>query len=122
MPIGRPIPTFRRGDVVKVPFPYTDRATRQRRPALVVSGSDLETEHNLVWVVMITSAENRRWPGDLPIADFHAAGLSVPSVVRTAKIATLDARDAERIGKIAPRLRSEVSAHLTKEIGAGPPS
>jgi len=29
--------SFERGDVVRVPFPYTDRATRQRRPALVVS-------------------------------------------------------------------------------------
>jgi mRNA interferase MazF len=116
------MPTFRRGDVVKVPFPYTDRATRQRRPALVVSGSGLETEHNLVWVVMITSAENRRWPGDLPITDFQAAGLSVPSVIRTAKIATLNARDAERIGKIAPRLRSEVGTRIAQQIGVGLPS
>jgi hypothetical protein len=28
---------FERGDVVRVPFPYTDRPTRQHRPALVVS-------------------------------------------------------------------------------------
>ena len=31
------MPTFSQGDVVKVPFPYTDRPTRQSRPALVVS-------------------------------------------------------------------------------------
>ena len=111
------MPTFPRGDVVKVPFPYTDRATRQRRPALVVSSSELETDHGLLWVVMITSAENRRWAGDLPIDDLPLAGLSTPSVIRCAKIATLDARDAERIGKVGRRIRSEVAARLAKQVG-----
>ena len=54
-----PMPNFRPGDVVRVPFPYTDRATRQYRPALVVSKAELEARHGLLWVVMITSAENR---------------------------------------------------------------
>jgi mRNA interferase MazF len=110
------MPTFRRGDVVKVPFPFTDRATRQRRPAVVVSGRELEAKHGLLWVVMITSAENRRWSDDLPIEDIGAAGLSVPSVIRTAKIATLDERDAERIGRIATPVRAQVAAQLTKQV------
>ena len=50
----------RQGDVIKVPFPYTDRPTRQSRPALVVSSGGIEDAHGLLWVVMITSAENRR--------------------------------------------------------------
>jgi mRNA-degrading endonuclease toxin of MazEF toxin-antitoxin module len=59
------MPTFKQGDVVKVPFPYTDRSTRQSRPALVVSTGGIEAAHGLLWVVMITSAENRGWPGDV---------------------------------------------------------
>jgi mRNA interferase MazF len=82
----------------------------------VVSGSELETLHGLIWVVMITSAENRRWSDDVSIEDFQAAGLSVPSVIRPAKIATLDARDAERIGKVATRVRAQVATQLTKQI------
>ncbi len=39
------MPGFRRGDVVKVPFAYTDRPTRQYRPALVVAAGDLEDTH-----------------------------------------------------------------------------
>ena len=34
---GRLMPSFEQGDIVRVPFPYTDRSTRQWRPALVVS-------------------------------------------------------------------------------------
>ena len=62
-------------DIVKVPFPYTDRPVRQRRPALVVAAGEIETAHGLLWLVMITSAENRGWPGDVGISDLHAAGL-----------------------------------------------
>src|SRR5271165_6533195 len=91
---------FSQGDVVKVPFPYTDKATRQSRPALVVSGPDLQQGHQLIWVVMITSAENRGWPSDVKVSALSRAGLPVPSVIRTAKIATIEASDATRLGTI----------------------
>jgi mRNA interferase MazF len=35
------MPIFKQGDIVRVPFPYSDRDTRQRRPALVVSASEI---------------------------------------------------------------------------------
>jgi mRNA interferase MazF len=31
------MPIFEVWDIVKVPFPYTDRPVRQRRPALVIA-------------------------------------------------------------------------------------
>jgi mRNA interferase MazF len=93
--------TFSQGDVVKVPFPYTDKATRQSRPALVVSAPDLQRDHTLIWVVMITSAENRGWTHDVAISSLSRAGLPAPSVIRTAKIATIDASDATRLGTIS---------------------
>ena len=107
------MPTFRRGDVVKVPFPYTDRATRQSRPALVVSTAELEEAHVLLWVLMITSADNRGWPGDVDISNLAAAGLPIPSVVRTAKIATIESADATKLGRISSKALKQVS----REIG-----
>ena len=95
------MPTFDRFDVVSVPFPYTDRPARQRRPALVVSQPSYEERTGLLWVVMITAAENRRWPGDVVLANARRAGLSIPSVVRPAKIATIEAAQASRIGGIS---------------------
>ena len=95
------MPSFRQGDVIKVPFPYTDRSTRQSRPALVVSTGGMEDAHGLLWVVMITSAANRRWPDDLDLEDrYGEAGLPAPSVVRPSKIATIEASAAERIGRL----------------------
>ena len=63
------MPIFEPWDVVRVPFPYTDRPIRQRRPALVIGAGDLAAEHGLLWLIMITSAENRGWPAVLPLAD-----------------------------------------------------
>ena len=94
------MPTFDQGDVIKVPFPYTDRATRQSRPALVISTARLEELHGLLWVVMITSAENRGWPDDVPVANLKMAGLPVPSLIRCAKIATIDASHASKLGRV----------------------
>jgi mRNA interferase MazF len=110
------MPTFEAWDIVKVPFPYTDRPVRQRRPALVVAAGAIEREHGLLWVLMITSAENRRWRDDVVVSDLVMAGLPAPSVVRCAKIATIDARDAEHIGKLARSDRSMVTARLRQTL------
>lgn len=108
---------FKQGDVVKVPFPYTDRATRQSRPALVVSTGTLEDSHRLVWVVMITSAENRGWSGDVSITDLALAGLPAPSLIRAAKIATIDATDATKLGKVSAASLRKVLAAIGQELG-----
>jgi mRNA interferase MazF len=110
------MPTFEAWDIVKVPFPYTDRPVRQRRPALVVAAGAIEREHGLLWVLMITSAENRRWRDDVAVSDLVIAGLPAPSVVRCAKIATIDARDAEHIGKLPRPDRSMVAARLRQTL------
>jgi mRNA interferase MazF len=102
------MPSFKSGDVVAVPFPYTDRATRQRRPALIVAADALQDAHGLLWVLMITSAQNRGWPGDISISDLTQAGLPAESVIRTAKIATIEAKDAERLGHIDEPSRKKV--------------
>lgn len=109
--------TFSQGDVVKVPFPYTDRSTRQSRPALVVSMTELQADHNLVWVVMITSAENRSWPRDIAITALSRAGLPAPSVIRPAKIATIDAADATKLGTISAAQLRRVIRGIGRDLG-----
>ena len=111
------MPSFSQGDVIKVPFPYTDRSTRQFRPALVVSAGGIEDAHGLLWVMMITSAENRGWPGDVPVSNLALAGLPVPSVIRTAKIATIEAADAAKLGRVSPAVFRQVARRLAGELG-----
>ena len=112
------MPGFERGDVVRAPFPYTDRDTTQHRPALIVSTGGVGAASSLHWVVMITSAENRSWPGDIPLGDDHAAaGLPVPSVVRPAKIATIDGHRITRLGRLADPQMAQVMAAISETLG-----
>ena len=106
------MPTFEFGDVVRAPFPYTDRDTRQYRPALVVA-SGLGADRRLAWVVMITSADNRRWPDDIDVGPRHLdCGLPAPSLIRTAKIATVEANRIERVGSASPGVLRQVRSTL----------
>jgi mRNA interferase MazF len=117
-PTSAPIATFDPWDVVKVPFPYTDRPVRQHRPALVIASGEIQAAHGLIWLLMITSAENRGWPGDVAVSDLQAAGLPVPSIVRPAKIATIEARDAQRLGVLPPSDRAAVISFMRRVFAA----
>ena len=115
---GKLMPSFKQGDVIRVPFPYTDRSARQHRPALVVSKGGIGEGNGLLWVAMITSAENRAWPGDVSLGDLYAeAGLPAPSVIRPCKLAMIEVRHAERLGHIEPALTREVAKALRGYLG-----
>ena len=49
--------------------------------------------------------------------DMAATGLPAPSVVRSAKIATIEAQDAEQIGQMPPEDRDLVAQVLRGSIG-----
>jgi mRNA interferase MazF len=102
--------------VVRVPFPFTDRVASKNRPALVLSdAAAFNTPSGHLVLAMITSAKNAPWPLDCPIEDLEAAGLPAPSVVRC-KLFTLDVRlirgalgrlnasDAARVAQAQARL------------------
>ena len=107
---------FEAWDIVKVPFPHTDRPVCQRRPALVLAAGDLQVRHGLLWLAMITSAKHCGWPGDVVISDLEGAGLPAPSIVRPAKIATIDAQDAARLGALPTSDREAVRHYLRERL------
>ena len=112
------MPTFSPGAIVRVPFPHADSATRQYRPAVVVSTAPLGAMAGLLWVVMVTSAENRRWPGDVSLEADHAAmGLPAPSLARTEKIATIEIAHAELRGTVPDAQMQEIRSRLRSHLG-----
>ena len=97
--------TYSAGEVVIVPFPFTDREATKRRPALVCSSDDYNRESGHVVLAMITSSAHTEWPGDVAVRDLGVAGLPVASKVRW-KLFTLDASLVlRRAGAISPRDR-----------------
>lgn len=79
------------GDIVLVPFPFTDLSAHKRRPALVLTRVISRSLPSLVLVAMITSQlESISLKGDYEIAKWHEAGLLHPSKVRLAKLVSLE--------------------------------
>lgn len=110
--------TYERGHVVRVPFPFTDRAASKNRPALVLSSAcAFNQPAGHVVLAMITSAANAPWPLDCAIEDLAAAGLPAPSVLRC-KLFTLDARLIRgTLGQLGPADAQRVSTALSRLWG-----
>lgn len=116
MPTSRE-PPYAPGDVVVVPFPYSDRFAEKRRPALVVS-NDAVGSAGFLWLVMITTATNAGMAHDLPIDDLREAGLSQPSIVRPTKIANVEpSRIVRRAGRLAETQAEAVFDAVRSFIG-----
>ena len=97
-------------DVVIVPFPFTDRATEKRRPAVVLSEKSFN-RHGHSLMAMITSSRPL-WPSDSPITNLASCGLSGACLVRL-KLFTLDNRlIVRRIGHLSETDRTQVAGGL----------
>lgn len=103
---------YSQGDVLVLPFPYSDRFAEKKRPAVVVSKPALERTHGLVWVAMITSDRGLHRPDDVKISDLSRAGLPAPSRVRPAKLATIEP------GRVLRKAGTLTRADLTAVLGA----
>ena len=72
------------GDVVLVPFPFTDQSASKKRPAVVVSSDAYHQRRPDVIVMAVTSQILRPAGalGEVLIADWQGAGLPKPSLLK----------------------------------------
>ena len=96
--------SFNRGDVVLVPFPFTDLTTQKQRPALVISSKDFNDSSSDAILLAITSQIPREsQPTDYQLnpEEQRNAGLPRPSLVKAGKVVTLSqALVRKTIGKV----------------------
>jgi len=108
------------GDVVIVPFPFTDGPETKRRPALVISPSGFNRASGHTIMAMITAADHSSWPGDVPL-DREASdqlGLTKPCIIRM-KFFTIDNRLIIRaVGPLPAPERQQVRVFLDRLLRA----
>ncbi|WP_414528319.1 type II toxin-antitoxin system PemK/MazF family toxin [Nodularia chucula] len=87
-----------KGDVISVPFPFSDASATKRRPALVIAQSD----NNNIIVCPITSKPGRDYEIKLEDTDFKIGKLNIsPCYIRPNIIATVDINNViRRVGKL----------------------
>lgn len=109
--------TYRRWDVVAVSYPFIEGDEAKRRPAVIVSGDDLNASHGVYWVAMITSAKSGQRPEDIAVTDRRKAGLPESCVIRASRLTTLsDLQVSYRLGSIAAKDRRAVTGLLKKYL------
>ena len=75
--------TFLFGDVVLVPFPFTDQSDVKKRPAVVVSSHHYNATRRDLLIMAITSQVRQPLAfGEVSVFDWQAAGLVKPSVLK----------------------------------------
>lgn len=71
------------GDVVLVPFPFTDQSGAKKRPAVIVSSSGYNTNRRDLVIMAITSQVRQPLGfGEALGVDWPAAGLIKPAVLK----------------------------------------
>ena len=70
-------------DIVLVPFPFTDKNSSKKRPALILSNKDYQIKTNHLILTMITS-EDLKNPKNDSFLDFSSPTLEVLAPVPAA--------------------------------------
>jgi mRNA interferase MazF len=109
---------FQRGDVVLIPFPYTDFSAAKTRPAVVISSELYHSLSQELLLAYVSSQVSQANPAiDHVLMDWKIAGLLKPSFVRP-KIAACDpALVVHRVGRISNRDMQEVDRRLYRALG-----
>jgi len=109
---------FEFGDVVLVPFPFTDQMASKKRPAVIVSNLAYNQAKPDV-VLMAVTSQFRPSPsvGEVWIAQWQAAGLLKPSAIKPV-FATLEQRLIIRqLGKLAVADHAALKRMITETLG-----
>lgn len=107
------------GDIVLVPFPFTDQTTTKQRPAVVVSSQDYQRERADIIVLAITSRQRRTEDSfDVPLQSWRHAGLIKPSLFKPL-VTTIERRLVrKKLGEVEAGDRRQLSELLAKMFGA----
>lgn len=109
---------YRRGDVILVPFAFTDRSGVKWRPAVVVSAERYNQQTPDVLIASITgNLKAISHPGDHLLVEWKAAGLLKPSLAQ-AKLATIQTSlITRRLGTLSSADMAALENGLREALG-----
>lgn len=96
-----------KGDVVLVPFPFTDLSQTKLRPAIVLYSDDKFRDATLCFISSqkLDNLDRCEFLIEFGSPDFEMTGLKVSSKVRVTRVVTLDQRLLKRrLGKLSKHL------------------
>jgi mRNA interferase MazF len=106
------------GDVVLVPFPFTDQAASKKRPAVVVNSHGYSLQRPDLILMAVTSQVN--FPiffGDIPVSDWRQAGLIKPSVIKPIFTTIEKGLVLRKLGHLGEKDRNALNEALKTLVG-----
>jgi|JI61114C2RNA_FD_contig_21_10026119_length_495_multi_3_in_0_out_0_2 mRNA interferase MazF len=92
---------YNKGDIVLVPFPFTNQSGMKKRPALVISPDTYNSTLDILIGFITSNVNVPNRIGDYHIRDWQISGLPKPSMFRM-KLATLEhANVIKKLGTIS---------------------
>ncbi len=75
--------SFKFGDIILVPFPFTDQSNSKKRPAVIISSHAYNTKRPDLIIMAVTSQiKPASIIGEVIIQDWRGAGLLKPSAIK----------------------------------------
>ena len=109
---------YQRGDVVLVPFPFSDLSTTKVRPAVIVSSATYHaTEPDLLLAAITSNIAAAKTKVDYVLADWEAAGLRYPSAFKPVLFTLDPVRVIFRMGALTPADLKQVNERLARALG-----
>lgn len=97
------------GDVVLVPFPYTDLSAAKQRPALVLSNAGFNAGPDVIVCAMTSNVADSAHSVLVGPQDLESGALKVASRVKVAKVVTLERSVVrKRFGRLNARAFAQV--------------
>jgi mRNA interferase MazF len=96
-------------DVILVPFPFSNLEAAKLRPCLVLMTMKPARYPQHLIVAMMTSHVEKHFPHDLLVENPSEAGLPKPTLIRLAKVVTIDSSlIKKRLGSLSKSDRKQV--------------
>jgi mRNA interferase MazF len=106
------------GDVVLVPFPFTDQSTTKRRPAVVVSSQAYNQERpDLILMAVTSQLRAAAGLGEVAVRDWQAAGLLKPSVIKPVITTAERGLVIRRLGQLTDQDREALRQAIQAILG-----
>lgn len=101
---------MKKGDIVLIPFPFTDLSGLKNRPALIL----IEGQNDIT-VSFITSQIKWKEEFDVEVSPSQENGLKKTSLIRLSKLATIDKELViGKLGKLSNDKINEINSSLIK--------
>ena len=117
----KPKTTLQRGDIVLVPFPFTDLSTEKLRPAVIVYVAPQKTDFIIAFISSVVSQGELSETDYLlrqDNIDFAQTGLKKTSTFRMSKLLTVErSKIIRRLGRVSLAIQKELDIRLMRAIG-----